>query len=410
MMDATAALLRHRGKIIAAGIVIIVGVLALALAAVAALMALMTSGSDDSKHKQALANCAAPGDPLDAGPPATGSAKHQQTVNAKKIAKTVTQVGLSGRATLVALTAAVGESDLINIGHGDAAGPDSRGLFQQRSGWGSKKQRMNPVWATKSFLLGPEHDGKDHGPGGRGLAAVAGWQGLSVPAAIHAVQRNSDPNHYAQYVPRARTIANRAGIDLDTRGSSPSATPDAKTANPDEKTAALSNDCGAPAGGGDSKHDSKIGRIGDGTCPLDSKHAKDKTNPRDCNKALTFMAKQMKSGSSKWGRLCLALVVKAYGWNAAGTRTARQGAQDVIDAGMMSKKTKDIPAGAVMWWDGSQVGNPAGHVAIYDGHGHIYSNDVVTTGEVDRVSWKFPEKSWGQKWLGWSPPYFPNAV
>ena len=45
------------------------------------------------------------------------------------------------------------ESKLRNIGHGDLAGPDSRGLFQQRpsQGWGTQEQVMDPVYATNAF-------------------------------------------------------------------------------------------------------------------------------------------------------------------------------------------------------------------------------------------------------------------
>jgi hypothetical protein len=89
----------------------------------------VTAGNDD----QGL-QCVQPGDPGDAPPPTTGTVLPQQIAKAKTIANVVSNLGLPGRATLVALTAAAGESDLINIGHGDAAGPDSHGLFQQRSG------------------------------------------------------------------------------------------------------------------------------------------------------------------------------------------------------------------------------------------------------------------------------------
>lgn len=45
------------------------------------------------------------------------------------------------------------ESVAIVLGHGDKAGPDSRGLYQQRaSGWGSLESRMDPKKSTRSFL------------------------------------------------------------------------------------------------------------------------------------------------------------------------------------------------------------------------------------------------------------------
>lgn len=101
------------------------------------------------------------------------------------------------------------------------------------------------------------------------------------------------------------------------------------------------------------------------------------------------------------------LVAIAYGWQYSGNDTAYIGAQRVLAAGKMSTDRTDIPRGAVMWWDGRATGNDAGHVAVYDGDGYILSNDApVNDG---RVPWTYPETNWGQKWIGWSPPYLPNA-
>lgn len=350
--------------------------------------------------------CVTPGDSGDAPPAATGTIEHQQITNAKTIAKAVSDLGLPGQATLVALTAAAGETDLINRGHGDSAGPDSRGLFQQRSAWGTEEQRMNPVYATQSFLLGPKHDGKNHGPGGTGLVAITGWQMLSASAAIHEVQRNADPNHYTSYQARAEQIAKKADIDLDAPGSPSAAASSDDDGGDAAATAAAGNDSGGECG---TTGDDAIGPIGTGPCPLDSKSAPGKKNPSSCNQALTFVKKQMDSGSTAWGRQCLHLVMTAYGWH-GGPATAFQAAQIVEAKHMMSKDTKHIPKGAVMWWDGRATGNTAGHVAIYDGNGHIFSNDVKGVGTVGVVPWTFPAKSWGQKWMGWSPPYFPTGV
>jgi hypothetical protein len=44
------------------------------------------------------------------------------------------------------------ESTLRNLGHGDAAGPDSRGIMQQRKEWGPLEVRMDPAGATGLFL------------------------------------------------------------------------------------------------------------------------------------------------------------------------------------------------------------------------------------------------------------------
>lgn len=220
-MIAPQVIIRHRGKIIAGAVLVVCGVLALVLAAAAALTALFNTGGSAPRQTQQN-QCSRLGDSQGAGPTATGHSHKQQVKNAKMIAKTASKLDMPDRAALVALTAAAGETDMINVKRGDSAGPDSRGLFQQRKSWGSEKKRMNAKWATKSFLLGPKHDGKNHGAGGTGLKGITGWKALSISAAIHAVQKNSDPNFYTQYKPRAKKLAKQAGITLHAGSSSQS--------------------------------------------------------------------------------------------------------------------------------------------------------------------------------------------
>lgn len=151
----------------------------------------------------------APGTAPRPAPRAAGTEREQQIANARLIEQGVRKAGGSGRAVYVALVAAVGESDLINIDYGDRAGPDSRGLFQQREPWGSLAQRMDPVWAAGAFLLGPRQARSG------GLLDLAGWDTLPVTTAIHRVQINSDPTHYVKFEGRARQIGNEAGVDFD---------------------------------------------------------------------------------------------------------------------------------------------------------------------------------------------------
>ena len=55
-----------------------------------------------------------------------------QAANAALITAVAVRRGLPARAASIALATSMQESKLRNIGHGDQAGPDSRGLFQQR--------------------------------------------------------------------------------------------------------------------------------------------------------------------------------------------------------------------------------------------------------------------------------------
>lgn len=140
-------------------------------------------------------------------------------------------------------------------------------------------------------------------------------------------------------------------------------------------------------------------------CPLDGSYAPGHKNPNSCDQALAFLQRQDASNSRQWYRSCLALVANAYGWGYSGVNTAGQHALLLKRAGKLHTSRTNIPRGAVLWWTNSG----AGHVAVYDGNGHIYSNDAVTQGEVSRVVWDMPEKQWGQHFEGWSAPYFPNA-
>ena len=322
------------------------------------------------------------------GPAPAGSLRRQQVANAKLVAEGVRAAGGSGRAVYVALVAAVGESDLVNVGYGDKAGPDSRGLFQQRNTWGTLSERMNPSWAAGAFMLGPHQGG--HG----GLLQLRGWENLPVTLAIHRVQINANPNHYAKFESRATEIGRQAGLDFEAPAGVASTTSAVTPACPRAD----------PAAGG-----AEGPALDSGPCPLDQLHAPRKANARDCNVALTWLAKAVSNGDSRWYRRCMALVAVAYGWSYSGNDTAYLGARRVEAAGQMHASRTGIPKGAVLWWDGRRTGNSAGHVAIYDGNGYIFSNDVKGHGTVGRVPWDFPEKQWGQRFIGWSSPYFPNA-
>ena len=95
---------------------------------------------------------------------AVGSAKAElatdQAANAALITAVAVRRGLPPRAASIALATAMQESKLRNIGHGDQAGPDSRGLFQQRpsQGWGTEEQVMDPVLCERRVLRRPGED------------------------------------------------------------------------------------------------------------------------------------------------------------------------------------------------------------------------------------------------------------
>ncbi|MFK0005568.1 hypothetical protein ACIQTZ_00795 [Paenarthrobacter sp. NPDC090520] len=118
-----------------------------------------------------------------------------QSANASLIAAISVRRGMPPRAASIALATAMQESRLRNINYGDEAGPDSRGLFQQRpsQGWGTEAQVMDPVYAANAFY--------------DGLAKIPGYESMEVTQAAQAVQRSAFPRAYAQHEPMGRAFA-----------------------------------------------------------------------------------------------------------------------------------------------------------------------------------------------------------
>jgi hypothetical protein len=122
-----------------------------------------------------------------------------QLENAAEIILAADQFTDDIRAKQIGVMTAIGESSLNNLGYGDAAGPDSRGLFQQRSNYGSIANRMDPYTAATAFF--------------QRMMGVVNWNTLPPTVVAHTVQINADPNYYTPYFPRAVTIVNALLID-----------------------------------------------------------------------------------------------------------------------------------------------------------------------------------------------------
>lgn len=216
-------LLKTKARLIALVVIIVLVGLAAAAGIVVAVIGGMLSSTQSPQ-----ADCTAPystGGNTTSIPKAPAEVRKEQIENAKTIAAVVREMGLPGRAAEIAIVAAMGESSLVNLSYGDEAqgvtNPDgsattSKGLFQQQTsqGWGTVEQVTNPQYATKSFLLGPKHNGA------AGLVAIPNWQDGEITLVIHKVQSNSEAGHYAQFYDAARQIITAAGIDTSQSGDS----------------------------------------------------------------------------------------------------------------------------------------------------------------------------------------------
>jgi hypothetical protein len=119
----------------------------------------------------------------------------EQTAHATTIAAVGKRMGMPDHAVSIALAAALQESKLYNLEHGDR---DSLGLFQQRpsQGWGTASEVLTPHYAASAFY--------------RRLARVSGWETMPVTTAAQRVQRSGAPGAYAQWEHQARAIAQAA--------------------------------------------------------------------------------------------------------------------------------------------------------------------------------------------------------
>lgn len=114
--------------------------------------------------------------------------------NAATIMRAGADLDVSRRGQTIAVMTAMGESSLQVLDEGDAVGPDSRGLFQQRDNgaWGSYEDRMDPYRSSQSFYTA--------------LVAVPQWETMEPTLAAHAVQRNADPYHYESHWAAAEAV------------------------------------------------------------------------------------------------------------------------------------------------------------------------------------------------------------
>jgi hypothetical protein len=123
-----------------------------------------------------------------------------QVHNAATIISVGMGMGVSVRGWIIALAAAMQESNLVNLPDlGDANNADSLGLFQERpsQGWGTPDQIMDPVYSSTKFY---EH-----------LVAVQGWQTMTVAQAAQAVEVSALPDAYANWETDATQVVAAVG-------------------------------------------------------------------------------------------------------------------------------------------------------------------------------------------------------
>lgn len=121
----------------------------------------------------------------------------EQKKNASEIIRAGQSAGLESRDITIGVMTAIGESGLRILAYGDEAGPDSRGLFQQRDSWGPMSVRMNAFGSAGLFF--------------DSLKKVPNREALEPSHVANKVQVNEDKDHYAQYWGPAVSVVSSLG-------------------------------------------------------------------------------------------------------------------------------------------------------------------------------------------------------
>lgn len=134
----------------------------------------------------------------------------EQLTHAATIAAVAREAGVNDRGQVIALMAALQESGLRNLDHGDR---DSLGLFQQRAGWGTASERQTPRYAAAAFFGGSKGPNRGSPPG---LLDTDGWEPMGLGQAAQAVQASAYPDLYDPWEPVARAVLAAVGGTVPT--------------------------------------------------------------------------------------------------------------------------------------------------------------------------------------------------
>jgi cell wall-associated NlpC family hydrolase len=332
----------------------------------------------------------------------TTSFDPEQEANAQTIIAVGRAVGASDRDIQIALATALQESGLKNINYGDAAGPDSLGLFQQRAPWGSAADRMNPAQSALMFFKG--------GQGGqRGLLSFKNRDQLSLTQAAQAVQVSAFPDAYAKWSGAAAALlgANPAPTTTTPAAATGATGATEPTTQPGQATTALGAGAVGALGAGAVTGQESAGVAGPSAAGVEGPVTQAPTGPTQPNQTLsyeqfnalfpdaaanqTFTGALSKVAAAKrqdvvstalsylgtpyvWGGTsptsgvdCSGLVQDVY--KSFGVDLPRLSA-DQIRAGT-AVPYNQLQPGDLIGWDINSRNNGADHIAIYAGNGMI---------------------------------------
>jgi len=137
---------------------------------------------------------------------------------------------------------------------------------------------------------------------------------------------------------------------------------------------------------------------------------------RTVDDAVAFVREQERSGTKEWEGRCLSLVAHAYGYAGSGTTDLdRDGNNEAFEYWMGSsfkhRRDRKPPVGALACF---RKEGRAGHIAVVvKSNGPeviLLGNDDADGGRVRPQPIKFFEQTFGQTYVGWAEPDFPNGA
>jgi murein DD-endopeptidase MepM/ murein hydrolase activator NlpD len=181
-------------------VVLAAGVAVTVVAAVGLMSMLVTGASTAPAAPSTVTSCT-----LSTAGGNTHTLGTQQVHNARLIISIGRSMRVPPRGWVVAISAAMQESNLVNVDYGDR---DSLGLLQQRpsQGWGSPQEVSTPAYAIRAFYGGPRSPTTN-----TGLLDIRGWRHMPVWSAAQSVQRSAFPFAYADHEATASALVQRFG-------------------------------------------------------------------------------------------------------------------------------------------------------------------------------------------------------
>jgi hypothetical protein len=269
-----------------------------------------------------------------------------QLANATLVVEAAAALAMDRRGAVIGVMTALTESSLRNLDHGDDAGPDSRGLFQQRAAWGSQQARMDPSGASRLFF--------------QALAQVPAWRQVPPWVAAQAVQRSAfaDGRNYRSNYRLAVQVERAVGSLPAPRAA-----------------------CAASV------------QFGSGREQLPG-----------ADRAVARAYRLV--GRHGYFQLCARLAANIWGRQTAGYASASDQWDAMVVSGNAHEDRRP-PVGALLFW--ATIGR-FGHVAVYVGGGLIVSNDIEDRrpgeGGVYLLDVSEIESRWGARYLGWAAPVY----